>query len=148
MKSGVQMNFLERRANADQALSQLVGMVREVTETMSSREQGGVYRLESTLLENSSATLPAAHVWIGSDLAARWMAFSTVLLALVGGLWARVRLHAQWALDRPYAQRALYRARLVCGWDIPRLLISLRVGFAAGGARLRKLRARQRVEHD
>ena len=108
MKSGMQMNFIERRASADRALSQLVGMVREATETLSSREQGGVYRLESTLIEKSNAALPAAHASIGSALAARWGAFSTIVLALVRGLWTRSRC----------AQRALARARVAWVRDL------------------------------
>ena len=102
MKSGVRMNFLERRAIADRALSQLVRMVREETESLTSREQRGVYQLESLLIERSSTELRAAQVGIGSAVAARWRALSTVVLVLVLGLWAR---------GRAYAHRALARAR-------------------------------------
>ena len=138
MKSGIRMNFIERRASADRALLQLVRMVREATETLSSREQGGVYRLESTLIEKSNAALPAAHVWTGSGLAARWEAFSIIVLALVRGLWAR---------GRACARRALAHARVAWVCDLAPILITLRVGFAAGGARLRKMRTRKRAAH-
>ena len=139
MKSGVQMNFIERRASADRALSQLVRMIREETETLSSRDQGGVYELESTLIERSRTGPPAAPVRSRSAVPARWGAFWTVVLALVRGLWTR---------GRACAQRALARARVAWFCDLAPIFITFRVGFAAGGARLRKLRARERAEHE
>ena len=116
MKSGVQMNFLERRACADRALSQLVRMAREATETLSSREQRGVYRLESTWAEKSNAAPPAAHVWIGSAFAARWTAFSIIVLALVRGLWIRVRVDSQKAIARARVHDAFSRMRVARHW--------------------------------
>ena len=139
MKSGMQMNFIERRASAEHALSQLVRMVRETTETLSSREQGGVYQLESTLIEKSSTRLRAARAWFGPALAARWIAFSTTVIALVRDLSAR---------GRAYAQGALARARAECGFHLARIFITLLFGFAGGGVRLRKLRARKCAERD
>ena len=95
MKSGIQMNFLERRARADRALSQLVRMTRASTETLSSREQRGIYRLESTLLEKSSTPPPLPQVGSRAAFAARWVAFSTLVLLLVGWLYARARAYSQ-----------------------------------------------------
>jgi hypothetical protein len=135
MRSGIQMNFLERRASADRALSQLVQMVREATETLSSREQGGVYRLESILVEKSNAALSVSQVRLRSGLAARLMAFSTIVLTIVRGLWAR---------GRASAHNVLARAR-VAGWcDVAPVFVAVRVRFAGVDARLRKLRARRR----
>ena len=116
MKSGVQMNFIERRARADRALSQLVSMARAATETLSSREQRGVYRLESTWAEKSSAAPPAAHVWIGSAFAARWRAFSTIVLALVRVLSTRVRVYYQKALAHARVLESSPRVRVVRQW--------------------------------
>ena len=91
MKSGIRMNFLERRAFADRALSRLVRMARDAAPaTLSSREQRGVFRLEARLVESSSAP-PLAPRWTESPLAARWLAFATFVLTLVHGLWARDR---------------------------------------------------------
>jgi hypothetical protein len=139
MKSGVQMNFLERRVSADHALSQLVGMVREATETLTSREQRGVYQLESTWVEEASMARPRTGVWIGSAFAARWFVFSSVMIVLVRDLFARARA---------YCQRALAPARAAWGCDVAPIFIALRAGVARGGARLRKLRARSRAVHE
>jgi hypothetical protein len=133
MKSGVQMNFLERRASADRALSQLVHMVRDATETLSSREQGGVYRLESMLVEKSSVALPAAHVWIGSTLMARWLAFSTTMFVLVRNHFARGRVGTR---------SALARARAAWGSALARISIALRVRFGDARQWLRSMSRR------
>jgi hypothetical protein len=135
MRSGVQMNFLERRVCADRALTQLVRLVRESTETLSSREQRGVYQLESTLVERSSAAPPASHVFSGSVSAARLMAFSTIVLTIVRGLWAR---------GRASAHNVLARARVAWWCDVAPVFVAVRVRFAGVDARLRKLRARRR----
>jgi hypothetical protein len=75
MKSGIQMNFLERRACADRALSKLVHMARGATPpALSSREQRGVFRLEAMLVEKSSAPL-SPRDRLGATFAARWAAF-------------------------------------------------------------------------
>jgi hypothetical protein len=95
MKSGVQMNFLERRVYADRALLQIVRMAREATpDTLSSREQRGVFRLEAMLAEKSSAVV-TLHDGIASPFAARWAAFWTVLLTTVYSLGLRAHAYRQ-----------------------------------------------------
>jgi hypothetical protein len=112
MKSGVRMNFLERRLYADRALSQLIRMARDATpETLSSREQRGVFRLESMLVEKSSAVL-SARAPIGSSFAVRWKAFSLVVFTVVHHLWQKGREHRQRALAALWWARAVGR-RLV-----------------------------------
>ena len=135
MKSGVQMNPIERRACADRALAQLVQMVREETETLSSREQGGVYQLESTLVEKSNSESSAVRTRLVGAMAMRWRAFSTVLLVLVRALLARCRM---------YARSARAHARVTCGWHLARVFVELRVAFARVGAWLHQLRGRAR----
>ena len=91
MKSGVQLNFFERRALADRALSRLVELAREETEKMSSREQRGVYQLEAMSVERESDSLPAVRVWIDPVWLARWRAFSASVLAYSRELWRATR---------------------------------------------------------
>ena len=105
MKSGIQMNFLERRLRADRALSQLARMVHDATETLSSREQRGIYQLESTLAAGSKTALPAVRVWIKSTFVARWRAFSIFVLVFVRSLFARVCAYSRRALARARAGR-------------------------------------------
>jgi hypothetical protein len=139
MKSGVQLNFIERRVRADHALSQLVKMTRDKTETLSSREQRGFYHLESIPPEKSDAALPEPRVWTKAAWAARWLAFETVLIAFVQSLWTGACFIVRTALARA-------RARWVC--DLAPIFITLRVGFARMIAALRKLRGRDNVHHD
>ncbi|MET0596071.1 MAG: hypothetical protein ABW133_25445 [Polyangiaceae bacterium] len=98
MKSGVQLNFFERRALADRALSRLVELAREETEKMTSREQRGVYQLEATLVEKASDPLPVVRVWIDPMWLARWHALSASVLAYTRELW-RATL-ARWSVTR------------------------------------------------
>jgi hypothetical protein len=92
MKSGVQLNFLERRALADRALARLVEIARQETAAMSSREQRGVYQLESTLLENSSAPCPSVRVWVDPAFVDRVRVLWTLVNARVRGFWRRTWL--------------------------------------------------------
>ena len=129
------MNPIERRACADRALAQLVQMVREETETLSSREQGGVYQLESTLIEKSTSESSAVRRRIAGAVTLRWRAFSAVLLVFLQALFAQFRT---------YARSALAHARVTCGWHLARLFVELRVVFSRVGAWLRQLRGRAR----
>jgi hypothetical protein len=136
MKSGIQMNFLERRASADRALTQLVQMVRETTETLSSREQGGVYRLESILVEKSNAALSVSHVRLRSGLAARWMAFSTIVIALGRGFVARVCGYARRLYFETVYGFAVARWRVSWGCDLARVFVTRSVLHALSRIRV------------
>ncbi len=92
MKSGMQLNFLERRALADRALARLVQIAREETAAMSSREQRGVYQLETTLVENSSAVWPPERVWVDPAFVDRVRVLWSLVSARVRGFWRRMRL--------------------------------------------------------
>lgn len=107
MKSGVQLNFFERRALADRALSRLVEIAREQTETMSSREQRGVYQLETTLADGTSALAPAVRGFIDPVWIERWKVFFLAVVALVRKtgreMWSGAR-----ALKLPRRSRTPY----------------------------------------
>jgi hypothetical protein len=94
MKSGVQLNFLERRALAERALSRLVRIAREDTAAMSSREQRGIYQLEAMLADGSSEMRPDRG-WIDPTLLARAEELWSVAIASVRQLW-RQKLPRYW----------------------------------------------------
>jgi hypothetical protein len=134
MKSGVRMNFLERRLYADRALSQLIRMAREATpETLSSREQRGVFRLESMLVEKSGAVL-SARAPIGSSFATRWAAFYLVVFTIVHGLWQKARAHRQRAVAALWWGSAVSRRLLA------RVFTALRAGSTSWAVRARRCR--------
>ena len=83
MKSGVQLNFFERRALADRALARLVELAREETGTMSSREQRGIYQLETTFANGASALAPAVRVRIDPVWLERWRACKALVVAVI-----------------------------------------------------------------
>ena len=146
MKSCVQLNFIELRAIADRALSQLIRMVREETEALSSREQGGIYQLEAMLSEESSDVLPVARVGLGSAFATRWMAFASAVATrwtAFSTVMVTLALHLS-VRSRAYGRGALARARVAWGWRFARLFVAVRVALAHANAKLRKLWPRHR----
>lgn len=103
MKSGVQLNFLERRALADRALSRLVQITRDDTAAMTSREQRGVYQLEPMFVEGASAMLPPARLAIDPKYLARWKGLKAFVSATAREFWYR-KLPVYW--QRILAHRA------------------------------------------
>jgi len=132
------MNFLEHRLYADRALSKLIRMAREATpETLSSREQRGVFRLEAILVEKSS-TAVSARASVGSNFVARCTAFSIIVLMVIQGFWQERREHRQ------RAGAALWWARAVIRHFLARAFMALRARVYRSVGR-RELRAPERA---